>query len=95
MSISLCNGSDYDTKVYVFAGDCTTPAIACNDDLCVSPNFPSPYVSEPCDVSLTAGTTYYFVVDGYSGACGDYVLDVTQVACPARRNLPVGRLARK
>lgn len=82
VSVSLCNGSNYDTKVYVFANDCTTPAIACNDDSCTSPNFPSPYVSRLDFVSLTAGTTYYFVVDGYGGECGNYVLDITPVACP-------------
>ena len=83
VDVSLCNGSDYDTKAYVYAGSCAGPAIACNDDSCTSPNFGDPYVSDLNSVPLTGGTTYYFVVDGYNAECGNYVLDITQVACPA------------
>jgi len=83
VDITLCTGNtDYDTKVYVFANDCTGSAVACNDDSCSSPLF-ADYVSSLSGLSLTAGTTYYIVVDGYGVECGNYVLDVTQVACPA------------
>ena len=75
VDISLCNGSTYDTKLYVYENDVIEgTSIACNDDSCPS------YVSELLDVSLTAGNDYYIVVDGYGGASGAYVLDVTEFA---------------
>ncbi len=86
VSISLCNGSDYDTKVYVYENSCgayqSGTAIACNDDDCTSPNFPDPFVSFLDSVNLTAGNTYYIVVDGYDGECGNYVLDIGPCAPP-------------
>ncbi len=74
VDIDLCYSS-YDTKVYVYQEGVTTP-IACNDDF---------YFAAPCytyssflgDVPMTTGNTYYIVVDGYGGASGNYVLDVT------------------
>jgi hypothetical protein len=74
VDITLCNGSAYDTKLYVYQNDCAASAIACNDDSC--PN----YVSKLTGVNLVAGNTYYIVVDGYGTACGNYVLDITQCA---------------
>ncbi len=83
VDISLCNGSAYDTKVYVFQNNCATPAIACNDDSCSSPNFPfGPYVSSLSGLNLVGGQTYYIVVDGYGGECGDYVLEINPCAGP-------------
>ncbi len=80
IDISMCSGSAYDTKVYVYAGSCGTyqsgTAIACNDDACTSPNFGSPYVSRLGGINLTGGQTYYIVVDGYAGDCGNYTLDI-------------------
>ncbi len=83
VTIDLC-GSAYDTKVYVYASDMSL--VACNDDF---------YFGEPCgayvskleDVVLAPGLTYAIVVDGYSGAFGDYVLAVDgyqpcSLACP-------------
>ena len=72
-NVSLC-GSGYDTVVGVYEN---TPAtlIACDDD---SPACGLQSVLS--SVPLTAGNTYYIVVDGYSTACGDYLLDVEQ--CP-------------
>jgi hypothetical protein len=61
-------GSAYDTKTYVL--DAAYNVIACNDD------FYSDYTSFIAGVALTGGTTYYFVVDGYFGACGSYVLNI-------------------
>ncbi|MFQ6611216.1 MAG: PPC domain-containing protein, partial [Fidelibacterota bacterium] len=73
--ISLCGASDYDTKLYVL--DASLTEYACNDDSCPG------YVSELIDVTLAAGT-YYIIVDGYGGDCGNYTIDVidtTPVEC--------------
>ncbi|PJA28466.1 MAG: hypothetical protein CO189_04680 [candidate division Zixibacteria bacterium CG_4_9_14_3_um_filter_46_8] len=80
LTVSLC-GSAYDTKLAVFADNCCTGAgteMLYNDDFCglqseVSGNF-NPGI-------------YYVVVDGYSTACGDYTLNITEnlpciVECP-------------
>jgi hypothetical protein len=79
ISVDLC-GSFYDTKVYIYENDSSTP-IACNDDNfdCVNP--PVLYTSWIPEAALTGGNTYYIVVDGYGGDSGDYVMDVTEVDC--------------
>ena len=82
VSISLCD-SYYDTKVYVYEDEWTPGAPhACNDDNsgCVDP--PVPYTSWLEYVHMGAGHTYYIVVDGYGGDCGDYVLAVDEVELP-------------
>src|SRR5262249_26848825 len=49
--------------------------IACNDDFCgIS--------SQVNDVPIGAGHTYYIIVDGFGGDCGDYDLQVTQGCSP-------------
>lgn len=94
VDISLCNGSNYDTKVYVYQGSCGGAAIACNDDTCSSPNFPfGAYISRLTGVNLVGGTDYYIVVDGYGGECGDYVLEVTECAGPCDVTCPPGGVA--
>ncbi|MEZ4388873.1 MAG: hypothetical protein R3D98_15115 [Candidatus Krumholzibacteriia bacterium] len=73
-------GSTYDTKIYVY--DAGLTLVACNDD------FYPDYVSRLEDVPLMAGVQYYIVVDGYGGAAGDFVIDVSHyegcaLLCPA------------
>ncbi len=63
-------GSAYDTKVYVL--DSTGGVVACNDD------FYPDYVSFLGAVALTGGEAYAIAVDGYGGASGDYVLNITE-----------------
>ena len=72
IDVRLCE-SGYDTKVYVYADAWTKGSpLACDDDGCGVDGFRS----ELLDVPVEAGRTYYIVVDGYFGACGDYVLEV-------------------
>ncbi|MHC4609760.1 MAG: hypothetical protein ACYS7M_05380, partial [Planctomycetota bacterium] len=81
VSISLCTGSAYDTKLYVYEGSCPSAVVACNDDAC--PGFVSELSSSfNADVSLTAGNTYYIVVDGYAGDCGLYTIDMAVTGGP-------------
>ncbi|GAF88202.1 unnamed protein product, partial [marine sediment metagenome] len=76
IDISLCN-SAYDTKVYVYDGGCPGTLVACNDDACGGS-----YRSQLSGVGLTAGNTYYIIVDGYGADCGDYTIDVTEAVPP-------------
>ncbi|MEZ5063588.1 MAG: hypothetical protein R3B81_02585 [bacterium] len=86
IDVSLCN-SLYDTKVYVYE-NAAGNLIACNDDDCGSDGFKSFLGGVP----VSAGNTYYIVVDGYGGDCGDYSLDVTENV-PCIVDCPVGGVA--
>ncbi len=72
IDITLCNGSEYDTKLYLYENEVTPGApFACNDDECPG------YVSELLGLSITGGNTYFIVIDGYDTEAGNYVLDIT------------------
>ncbi|MBZ0268759.1 hypothetical protein K8I85_11425 [bacterium] len=86
IDVSLCD-SFYDTKVYVYENS-TTTLVGCNDDACGSDGFRSALVGVP----VTAGNTYYIVVDGYGGACGDYALSVSENV-PCIIDCPPGAMA--
>ena len=71
--IDLCS-SVYDTKVFVYENSYTPGSpYACNDDACGTDGFKS-YIGP---LAVTAGNTYYIVVDGYLGDCGEYNISVT------------------
>lgn len=78
VDIDLCE-SLYDTKVYVYAGG-TSSLVACDDDCwcCMGGDV----LSRIWPLALSAGVTYYIVVDGWGSACGDYVLHVTGDPAP-------------
>jgi len=83
VSIDL-QGSDYDTKVYVYDQDLAL--VACNDD------FYPDYVSRIDSVLLVGGVQYYVVIDGYGGAAGEYVVAIDdtepcELGCPAGAEL--------
>ncbi len=78
VTIDLCP-SLYDTKVFVYE-NAATPGFpyACNDDADCAVAFRS----RIDQLLLTAGNTYYIVVDGYGGGFGVYFIDVFEVDCP-------------
>lgn len=83
LRISLCSGTDYDSKLQVYQNT-VAGIIGCNDDFCG-------LVSQ-LDVTVTAGNTYYIVVDGWSTSCGNYTLTVAElvpcvVTCPPNSQL--------
>ncbi len=84
VSVSLCD-SYYDTKVFVYE-DYHSPGYPheCNDDnsYCYEP--PTPFTSRIRTLHVFAGHTYYIVVDGYGGGCGEYELGVVTCVtmCP-------------
>jgi len=80
---SLCTpgtNTDYDTKLYIYEGACPGTVTGCSDDACDAPMYSS-YVSE-LTADLTAGNTYYFVVDGYGTSDGNYTLNVEEYFVP-------------
>ena len=80
IAISLCAGSDYDSKVYVYE-NIEGNQIACNDDYCSTPNYPYAFVSFIGSVWFIAGNTYYVVVDGYGLDCGNFTIDIFMPGC--------------
>lgn len=78
VDIDLCE-SMYDTKLYVYAGG-PGSLMACNDDCwcCMGGD----WLSRIWPLALSAGVTYYIVVDGWGSACGDYVFQVTGDPAP-------------
>jgi hypothetical protein len=72
VNVDLC-GSSYDTKVYIY--DSSLNLVACNDDFYFD-DICGVYVSKVENVNLSAGVTYYIVIDGYGGDFGNYVVDV-------------------
>ena len=85
----LCMSS-YDTKIFVYENVYTPGApFACVDDNASCGDYNTYlYQSWIQDLALVGGNTYYIVVDGYGGDCGDYILDIYEVEecvvdCPA------------
>lgn len=79
-TISLC-GSSFDTGLSVWTA-CGGTELACNDDsgpACSG-------LQSSLSISLTAGTTYYIRIAGYSGASGTGTLTVS----PPTTGLPYG-----
>ena len=79
IEIDLCESS-YDTKLYVYE-NAVTPGnpYVCNDDFGDCINL---YRSKLEVVPVTAGNTYYIVVDGYGSDMGDYILYLYEIPIP-------------
>jgi hypothetical protein len=79
-TIQTCNnlGTSFDTVVYLRSGTCAAGAeIACNDDMAgCSTSEPSGYHGSRISPFVTAGQTYFIVVDGYGGRSGAFALSV-------------------
>lgn len=76
--IETCNAgaTTYDTVVYVRQSNCTTgTGVACNDDAISCPTTVGNRGSR-VQPTVTAGQTYYVVVDGYAGRAGGYSLRI-------------------
>jgi hypothetical protein len=71
VDVDLCE-SLYDTKVYIFE-NAEGSVVCCNDDAGCGE---SGYESRMESIQLYGGNTYYFVIDGYGGACGTYALQI-------------------
>jgi len=77
-AIQTCGaGTNFDTVLYVRSPSCTGSEITsgCNDDACA--NSTGLFRASKLTPNVTAGTTYFIVVDGYGGAAGSFALQVT------------------
>src|SRR5437870_3536616 len=81
-TIQTCGaGTTFDTVLYMRSGACASgPEVAggCNDDACT--NATGLYRASRLTPTVTAGQTYFIVVDGYGGAQGTFSLTVTAPA---------------
>jgi hypothetical protein len=87
LTIDLC-GSEYDTRLWLVDADLVL--VGCNDDYYPAGDPCGDYVSKIEDLLIYAGATYYIIIDGYSGDCGAYTMEVTAepwvpcvLECPA------------
>ena len=70
-----CGGSDYDTYLSVFTGECDALAcLAWNDDACESQSAGT--------WQSTVGTTYFVLIHGYGSNSGNFTLHMTAVIPP-------------
>src|SRR5438046_1896163 len=78
-TIQTCGaGTSFDTVLYMRSGVCASgPEVAagCNDDAC--PNSTGLFRASRITSSVTAGKTYFIVVDGFSLSQGNFTLTVT------------------
>src|SRR5881628_824200 len=81
-TIQTCGaGTTFDTVLYLRSGSCASgPEVAagCNDDACL--NATGLIRASRLTPTVTAGQTYFIVVDGYGGAQGTFSLTVTPPA---------------
>ncbi len=83
-TIDTCSrgGTTFDTVLYVRGRDCLTgPELACNNDdsTCPAPTSGKATGSR-VDLNVSAGQTYFIVVDGRNGASGQFTLNVSPPA---------------
>src|SRR3989442_3330970 len=81
-TIQTCGaGTTFDTVLYVRSGACASGpemAAGCNDDACT--NATGLNRASRLTPTVTAGQTYFIVVDGYGGAQGTFSLTITPPA---------------
>lgn len=75
VSISLCDSTNFDSKLYVCLNANPNNIVACND------NYWS-WRSEITSVEFIAGNSYYIVVDGAGSAYGDYSIVIYPLVDP-------------
>src|SRR5438552_9408301 len=75
-TVQTCgSGTTFDTVLYMRSGTCGGGAeVACNDDACA--NSTGAGVASRITPAVTAGQTYYIVVDGYGSGQGTFSLTV-------------------
>jgi hypothetical protein len=84
VTVDFC-GSWYDGKAYVYDGSVDN-VVACDDNSC--------FEGQPRILHLPtyAGHTYYIVMDGSNGACGDYVFALRAEPPPCTVQCPAGAM---
>src|SRR6266481_6228595 len=79
-AIQTCGaGTSFDTVLYMRSGLCASGSeVGCNDDACT--NSTGLFRASRLTSAVTAGQTYFIVVDGYGGAQGTFSLTGTRAA---------------
>jgi hypothetical protein len=75
ITISLCNGTDFDSKLSIYSGSCG--ALVCvggNDDACG--------LQSEVTFASDGNTQYYILIHSFAGATGNFTLDVTCMPTP-------------
>ena len=75
VAVSLCYSTNFDTILHI-AEDDPYNVVGCNDDRCLN----HPYASSIECIRINTGHIYYFIIDGYGNASGNYSLDITYLA---------------
>ena len=81
-TIDTCSttATAYDTVLYVRSSTCGGAQLACNDDTTgcgTTTDVSNPHRGSKITTSVTAGQTYFVVVDGYNGSTGSFTLHVS------------------
>ena len=80
-ALTCGEGSQYDTRLSLFSGECgSLTCVTENDDACSNP---STCCLSTINWNSEDGTTYYILVHGFSANAGLYELDVTSELPPA------------
>ena len=85
ITLSLCNGTDYDSKLTVYSGTCA--ALVCvvgNDDACA--------LQSEVTFASNGNTTFYILIHGFGGATGNFTMDVTCTPTPPPNDMIVNSI---
>ncbi|MDC8000338.1 T9SS type A sorting domain-containing protein [Aequorivita todarodis] len=85
ITLSLCNGTDFDSKISVYSGTCA--ALVCvdgNDDACG--------LQSEVTFASDGNTQYYILIHSFGGATGNFTLDVTCTPTPPPNDMIVNSI---
>ncbi|CAM3426128.1 T9SS-dependent choice-of-anchor J family protein [Aequorivita lipolytica] len=85
ITVSLCNGTNFDSKISVYSGTCS--ALVCvdgNDDACG--------LQSEVTFASNGNTQYYILIHSFGGATGNFTLDVTCTPTPPPNDMIVNSI---
>ncbi len=85
ITLSLCNGTDFDSKISVYSGTCA--ALVCvggNDDACG--------LQSEITFASNGNTQYYILIHSFGGATGNFTLEVTCTPTPPPNDMIVNSI---
>ncbi len=85
ITLSLCNGTDFDSKISVYTGSCA--ALVCvdgNDDACG--------VQSEITFPTDGATKFYILIHSFGGDTGNFTLDVTCTPTPPPNDMIVNSI---
>ena len=85
ITLSLCNGTDFDSKISVYTGSCA--ALTCvvgNDDFCG--------LQSEVTFATDGNTKFYILIHSFGGATGNFTMDVTCMPTPPPNDMIVNSI---